>query len=234
MEIRFDTYYDYAPLPAAPQPRAADHPGLARLESIGKSHEGRELWLMTITNQATGPDAEKPAFWLDGNIHSVEVASSMACLYSIRELLTKHGEDSQVTRLVDLMAFYILPRINPDGVELALARPPRYVRSGVRPYPFEDEDAGLAPEDLDGDGRRLSMRVPDTAGPWKKSTRDPRAMIRRGADEGGGAYYRVFPEGRVVDYAVQVIRFARTPQAPPRPGCVAAVGGVTRFRRRCA
>ena len=61
MEIRFDTYYDYAQLTAALQQLAAAHPGLAKLDSIGKSHEGRELWLMTITNQATGPDAEKPA-----------------------------------------------------------------------------------------------------------------------------------------------------------------------------
>ena len=135
MEIRFDTYYDYAQLTAALQQLAAAHPGLAKLESIGKSHEGRDLWLMTITNQATGPDAEKPAFWLDGNIHSVEVAASMACLYSINELLTRHGNDTQVTRLVDRMTFYILPRINPDGVELALAKPPQYVRSGVRSYP---------------------------------------------------------------------------------------------------
>jgi len=154
----------------------------------------------------------KPAFWLDGNIHSVEVAASMACLYSINELLTQYGHDALVTRLVDRMAFYILPRINPDGVELALADPPRYVRSGVRSYPFVDEDSGLTPGDVDGDGRRLTMRVADPAGPWKTSAKDPRAMIRRGPDEEGGDYYRLFPEGRVVDYDGWVVRFARTQQ----------------------
>ena len=167
---------------------------------------------MTVTSQATGPDTEKPAFWLDGNIHSIELAASMACLYSINQLLTRYGDDPQVTRLVDRMAFYILPRINPDGAELALARPPRYVRSGVRDYPYADADSGLKPEDVDGDGRRLTMRMRDPAGPWKKSARDPRAMIRRGPDEGGGDYYRVFPEGRVADYDGWVLRFARTAQ----------------------
>ena len=212
MEIRFDAYYDYEELTAALRQLAAAYPELAQLDSIGKSHEGRDLWLMTITNQSTGPDSEKPAFWLDGNIHSVEVAASMACLYSMNELLTQHGHDASVTRLVDRMAFYILPRINPDGVELALGKPPRYVRSGVRSYPFLDEDSGLTPGDVDGDGRRLTMRVADPAGPWRASARDPRAMIRRGPDEEGGDYYRLFPEGRIVDYDGWVLRFARTQQ----------------------
>jgi murein tripeptide amidase MpaA len=212
VEIRFDTYYDYLQLTEALQQLAVAHPGLARLESIGKSHEGRELWLMTVTNQATGPDTEKPAFWLDGNIHSVELAASMACLFSINDLLTRHGDDPLVTRLVDRMTFYILPRINPDGAELALARPPRYVRSGVRAYPYEDEDSGLQPGDVDGDGRRLTMRLADPSGPWKKSATDSRAMIRRGPDEDGGEYFRLFPEGRVVDYDGWIVRFARTQQ----------------------
>lgn len=212
MEIRFDTYYDYAALSEALRQLAAAHPGLARLESIGKSHEGRDLWLMTVTNQATGPDTEKPAFWLDGNIHSIELAASMACLYSINQLLTRYGDDPQVTRLLDRTAFYILPRINPDGAELALARPPVYVRSGVRDYPFADPDSGLSPVDVDGDGRRLTMRLRDPSGPWKASSRDPRAMIRRGPDEDGGEYYRLFPEGRVADYDGWVLRFARTAQ----------------------
>ena len=212
MELRFDRYLDYGELSLALQDLVAAHPGLARLESIGKSHEGRDLWLVTVTNQATGPDSEKPAFWLDGNIHSVELAASMACLYSIDKLLNGYGEDPATTRLLDRIAFYIAPRINPDGAELALATPAHHIRSGVRPYPFEDQDSGLTPGDVDGDGRRLTMRLRDPTGSWKKSERDPRAMIRRGPDEEGGDYYRLFPEGRVTDYDGWVVRFARTHQ----------------------
>jgi murein tripeptide amidase MpaA len=212
VEIRFDTYLGYAELTEALRQLAASHPGLATLESIGKSHEGRDLWLMTLTNSATGPAEEKPAFWLDGNIHSIEVAASMACLYSIQKLLNDHGTDPRTTGLLDRMAFYVLPRINPDGAERALAKPPEYIRSGVRPYPFEDEDSGLTPGDADGDGRRLTMRVADPSGPWKKSEKDARAMIRRGPDEEGGEYYRLFPEGRITDYDGWVVRFARTRQ----------------------
>ena len=212
MALAYDRYLDYQELTRTLQELAAAHPALAGLESIGRSHEGRELWLMTITNSATGPAAEKPAFWLDGNIHSVELAASMACLFTIESLLTGHGREESVTRLLDRTAFYVVPRVNPDGAELALAHPPAYVRSGVRPYPYEDPDSGLTPGDADGDGRRLTMRVPDPSGPWKKSAKDPRAMIRRGPDEEGGEYYRLFPEGRVADYDGWTVRFARTLQ----------------------
>ncbi|MEZ5226996.1 MAG: M14 family zinc carboxypeptidase [Acidimicrobiales bacterium] len=40
---------------------AGDHPDLVGLTSIGQSHEGREIWLVTVTDRATGDHADKPA-----------------------------------------------------------------------------------------------------------------------------------------------------------------------------
>jgi hypothetical protein len=48
---------------------------------------------------------------------------------------------------------------------------------------------------VDGDGRMLSMRVPDPHGPYKKCTQDPRLMVPREPGEFGGEYYRIIPEG---------------------------------------
>ena len=47
---------------------ATARPELVQLRSIGKSHEGRDIWLVTVTATATGPDTDKPALWVDGNI----------------------------------------------------------------------------------------------------------------------------------------------------------------------
>jgi hypothetical protein len=44
------------------------------------------------------------------------------------------------------------------------------------------------------------MRKPDPDGEWKISARDPRLMTPRGPSERGGAYYRLFPEGRIAGY----------------------------------
>jgi murein tripeptide amidase MpaA len=89
-----------------------------------------------------------------------------------------------------------------------LADQPKYIRSGTRPYPLEDKQDGLHPEDMDGDGRILQMRIPDPTGDWKVSDRDPRLMVKRGPDEEGGTYYRVFPEGLIENYDGHIITVA--------------------------
>src|SRR5216110_458226 len=112
-EIAFDRFYRYAELSELLHALAREYPQVLTIESIGKSHEGRDIWVMTATNMRTGPAAEKPAFWVDGNIHSTEVAASAANLYFIQTLVAQYGTDVDVTRALDTRAFYICPRINP-------------------------------------------------------------------------------------------------------------------------
>lgn len=198
---RFDTYYRYAELTRLLHAYAAQYPGLLQLDSLGPSHEGRDIWLVTVTRQSTGAATDKPAFWVDGNIHSAELVGSMAALYLIDYLLTRDGEDETVTRCLDSRTFYICPRLNPDGAEWALADTPKIVRSGTRLWPNTDPlPGGLTPQDIDGDGRILSMRVPDPNGHWKIDTDDPRLMVAREPAETGGDYYRLLPEGQIEDY----------------------------------
>ena len=198
---RFDTYYRFAELTALLEQYAAAHPNLVRLASIGKSHEGRDIWVATITNFATGDDTDKPAFWIDGNIHATEVAASMACLYLIDHLCKGYGGNADVTRCLDTRAFYVCPRLNPDGAELALADVPTFIRSSTRPYPYDEEIVeGLIRGDADGDGRVLTMRLADANGPWKADSEDPRMLVRRDPTETGGTYYRLLPEGSVRNY----------------------------------
>ena len=78
-EIRFDHAPRFAELSEWVQQLADEHPELVTLEVLGKSHEGRELWIATVTNTATGPHDEKPAVWLDGNIHAAENAVAGRC-----------------------------------------------------------------------------------------------------------------------------------------------------------
>lgn len=196
-QVRFDAYYRYDELTRILHAFAEEYPQLVRIESIGKSYEGRDIWLLTLTNFATGPAEEKPALWVDGNIHASEVSPSSACLYLIHRLTREYGSHEKITRCLDTRAFYVCPRVNPDGAEWALADKPKIIRSSTRPYPYdEDPIGGLVTEDIDGDGRMLMMRIPDPNGNWKKHPDEPRLMIRRDPDEVGGEYYRILPEGR--------------------------------------
>jgi murein tripeptide amidase MpaA len=200
-EVRFDAYYRYDDLTRILQGYAEEHPNLVRLESAGQSYEGRDIWVATVTNSETGEAGDKPAFWVDGNIHASEVSPSSACLYLVHHLVTGYGNDPEVTCCLDTRAFYICPRVNPDGAELALADRPRLVRSSTRPYPYDEEPiGGLVREDMDGDGRMLMMRLPDPNGPWRVCDDDPRLLVRRDPAETGGQYYRLLPEGRIEDY----------------------------------
>ncbi|HMQ30382.1 MAG TPA: M14 family metallopeptidase [Chloroflexaceae bacterium] len=197
--VTFDKYLRPHEVEQALHAFAEAHPGLCAVASIGTSHEGRPILCATLTNSETGPDTEKPAFWLDANIHATEVTGCMGALHLIQTALERYGSDPRVTALLDTRALYVVPCLNPDGMEQALTSPV-YVRSGTRRYPYADERDGLYPEDIDGDGLIVDMRIEDPDGGWKVSEKDPRLMRRRGPDEVGGTYYRVYTEGSVRGY----------------------------------
>ena len=209
--IQFNHLYRYQDLSRIIKQFAEENPNLVRVESIGTSYEGRDIWLATVTNFASGDASEKPALWIDGNIHASELAPSSACLYFINKLVNEYGKDADITRVLDTRAYYICPRLNPDGAEWALADKPKIIRSSTRPYPYDEEPLdGLAEEDVDGDGRMLQMRIPDPNGPWKISPVEPRLLVRRDPTETGGQYYRIMPEGFVKDFDGAVIRLQDT------------------------
>src|SRR5260370_13064431 len=91
------SYYTYDVLTRILHELVETHPQLAQLESIGKSLEGRELWLVTLTNKAMGPALEKPAYWIDANTHAGEVTGSTVALYTIWSYLTQYGPNDYVT-----------------------------------------------------------------------------------------------------------------------------------------
>ena len=192
-------YYRYPQLSTLIHDWARQRPTLARCYSLGRTLESREIWCVEITNTATGLAEDKPAYYIDANIHAGEVTGSSVALYTIHHLLTEYGADPFVTRLLDDFAFYIVPRIAMDGAELYLTTP-ELLRSSVRAYPPDLEVEGIERRDLDGDGWAVQMRVPDRTGGWKISERDPRAMVRRAPDEYGAEYFRLYPEGLITDF----------------------------------
>lgn len=205
----FNHYFSNDELSSLLDEWAKQFPDLIHVSSIGRSHEDRPIWLMTLTNQATGSDMEKPAVWIDANIHAMEITGTTSALYVAYHLLNGYGSDKQVTRQLDQSVYYIVPRINPDGAAWAMAPDPRYVRSGVRPYPWEEKDEGLFWQDINGDGKILQMRVQDPNGDWKISTLEPRLMEKRAPNENGGTYYRLFTEGLLEDYDGYIVKIAR-------------------------
>ncbi|MGI6344784.1 MAG: M14 family metallopeptidase [Bacillota bacterium] len=201
-------YYTYAEYVELLNQWHAAYPEMTRVYSIGKTYEGREMWLIEITNHATGCADDKPGYYIDGNFHAGEVTGSAVALYTANYLLENYGKKDDVTYLLDHRSFYILPRVSIDGSEVYLHTP--YIpRSSIRVWPFEEEQDGLHAEDMNGDGWITQMRIKDENGDWKVSEKDPRLMLRRGPDDFGGEYYRVYMEGKLVNFDGVEVTMAR-------------------------
>jgi hypothetical protein len=204
MAYDFDRFLRYDELVAWLHEVAAAHPGLVALETYGRSHEGRDLWLVTVTDTTTGAHDTKPAHWVDASIHAVELTATVAACHLVHRLVTGHGADETITRALRTRTFYVVPRVNPDGAEWVLADRPRFRRSSTRPWPWRDghRPPGLQCEDVDGDGRILQMRLPDPDGAWMPHPDDARLMVPipvAGAPA-GVTTYRLLVEGTVADF----------------------------------
>lgn len=191
----FDHYHSLEEIETYLQAITARHADLAQLVEIGRSRADRRILAVELNNPSTGSASDKPAFYVDGNIHGGEVLGGEAALYFLDALLARYGSDAKITELIDRSAIYIVPIVNPDGRVISVATPENH-RWNIRPT---DEDGdGLfdedPPEDLDGDGRMLRMRVRDPEGAWKVSSDDPRQMVRRDAGDPAAAY-RLLGEG---------------------------------------
>lgn len=195
--LSFDRYHGYEETANLLRALAAAHPTLAQVYSIGKDLKGYETWLIEITNQRVGKAAEKPAFWADGNIDADEPSSTEAILYLAERLLSGHGSDPEITRLVDTTTFYLVPMSNPYMAHLYVSTPMTGIVSSINSRPRDDDGDGRMdedpPDDIDGDGQILQMRVRDPRGGFRQHPKDPRLMMRTKADEAGG--WTVLTEG---------------------------------------
>jgi len=204
--LNFNRYFNNQELIDVLNKWELEYPNLLAISNIGNSFEGRPIWVATITNKNSGLDLDKPAVWIDANIHATEISGTTTILYFMNYLLSNYGTDPDITNLLNNCTYYSVPRINPDGAELAMSSTPKFIRSGVRPYPWSIKEDGLHAEDIDGDGRILQMRIPDPNGDWKESSIDSRLLEKRSPDEYGGNYYRLMSEGLLENYDGFVIK----------------------------
>lgn len=194
-------YLDYETLTAQLERWRDAYPELVRLESLVTTPEEREVWMLTI---GPDPDRARPAAWVDGNMHAIEVAGSSVALSIAEDALRLHLEPdalglpaSSLERLKDVL-FYVVPRISPDGAECVL-KTGRYVRSVPRDARVRNEQPHWQAEDMDGDGLALLMRKEDPAGSMIESKEIPGLMIPRElGDE--GPFYKIYPEGRIANF----------------------------------
>ena len=179
--LSFDHWYDNAAIGRALRDLQAAYPGLITVQSIGKSVLGRDIWAAVLNNPKTGPAERKPGYYIDGNIHGNEIQGGEVALYTVYYLLKNHGRTEFATDVLDRVAFYVVPSMNPDSRDFYIheASDPNSPRTGW--IPRDDDRDGVAdedgPEDLNGDGSITTMRKRDPNGRLRAHPDDPRLMI---------------------------------------------------------
>ncbi len=187
--MMWDRFYDHAALGEIGRRLQAAHPNTCRLSSIGKSHEGRDIWLITVSDFTTGDPDTKPAMYIDGNIHSNEVQGTEFALYTAWYLCEMQGQNPRIDSLLAARTLYIVPTINPDGREDFIHRPNTASSPRTGAVPRDNDGDGVVDEDLyddlDGDGSITQMRRRSAYGTMISSPEEPRMMIRAAPGEQG-------------------------------------------------
>ncbi|GHN01426.1 peptidase M14 [Cytophagales bacterium WSM2-2] len=187
--MAWNRYYNYAGITDICKKLAAAHPDLVKVSSIGKSFQGKDMWVITVTDFKKGKEEEKPAYYLDGNIHSNEIQGTEMALYTAWYLAESYSSIEFIKELLGDKVFYIVPTINPDARDHFMKEPnsPNSPRSGV--IPVDNDRDGLINEDgftdIDGDGNITQMIRKSPTGRFKKDPSDPRRLVPAKVDELG-------------------------------------------------
>ncbi len=189
VNMSWNRYNDHAGIGDILKKIVKAYPNLAKLESIGKSYDGRDLWCIAITDYSKGDASKKPGMYIDGNIHSNEVQGSEFALYTAWYLTESFNDNKFIKELLTDKIFYIVPTINPDARDSFFKNPnnAHSPRSGV--VPVDNDMDGLVDEDgyddLDGDGSIVMMRRKSLNGRFNIDPSNPNRMIAAGNDEKG-------------------------------------------------
>lgn len=191
--FKYDNYWDYETMTEKLEELKALYPEVISLESLGKTKEDKSVWAVTLSKGDKDPK-DKPAFYIDGNIHAGEVTGSMCAMYVIDALCTGNNEED-IDYLLRNYTYYVLPKLTPDGSDYYLHTANK-LRSVNKVYPKEAEK-GLVAKDMDGDGVIRLMRFKSNQGAWKISKENPRLMEGRLPQDLKGPFYHVVTEGEV-------------------------------------
>jgi len=91
------------------------HPTLCSQKfSAGQTLEGRQMWVIKISDNHT-VDENEPEVFYNALIHAREPAAGASLLHFMAHLLTNYGTDAVVTDIVNNRELYFMPVVNPDG-----------------------------------------------------------------------------------------------------------------------
>ena len=93
---------------------AKKYPNIAKLDSVGKSVQGRDLWVLKISDNVEVDEVE-PEFKYISSMHGDEITGRELLTFLAEDMLKAYGTDPKITELINNTEIYIMPSMNPDG-----------------------------------------------------------------------------------------------------------------------
>lgn len=189
-------FLDYAEMVAAIHEIEAANRGIVDLFTIGRSHEGRELWAAKVSDNVATDEAE-PEVVFDAGIHAREHMTVVAGVTLLRNLVEGHrARFGRLAALVNGNEIFIFFNLNPDGSEYDHGSGTyRMWRKNRQPTPGSTEVG----TDINRNFGYQWGTSPLNASPAVETYRGPTAWSTPEA-----AAFREWVDGRVVDGEQQV------------------------------
>jgi carboxypeptidase T len=116
---------------------STNYPNLTRVYDVGDSWRkarnrgGHDIRVICISNIASGDcqlsqTSNKPRFFMIAQLHARELVTGEVAYRMIDHLTQNYGSDPEVTSILNNTEVWIIPVLNPDGVDI--------VKQGASPY----------------------------------------------------------------------------------------------------
>uniref|UniRef100_K7G816 Carboxypeptidase Z n=2 Tax=Pelodiscus sinensis TaxID=13735 RepID=K7G816_PELSI len=117
--IKF-THHSYSKMVSILKKTASRCPHIARTYSIGRSFEGRDLFVIEFSTNPGHHEPMKPEFKYIGNMHGNEVVGKELLIYLAQYMCSEYLlGNPRIQTLINNTRIHLLPSLNPDGYELA-------------------------------------------------------------------------------------------------------------------
>lgn len=116
-------YYSYDELTELLDELQQDYSNIFNYTSLGKTHNGRDIWLVKISDNVENNESEIGVFYT-GGMHGNERPGFHTVIYSIKSIVENYTVSSvnesltnRIRNAVNKTEMYFIPMVNPDGVE---------------------------------------------------------------------------------------------------------------------
>lgn len=155
MAMEWNSYPTYTQYDSILKGFVSSYPSLCRIDTIGKSVNGRLLLALKISDNA-GSDENEPEVFYSSSIHGNETGGYVLMLRLADYLLKQYGQNIRVRNLVDNLEIWINPLANPDGTYTdgnSITNPVRFNANGEdlnRNFPDPDSPSAILQKETSG------------------------------------------------------------------------------------